>query len=181
MLVGVAGPYLGAIFGVRRALLFGITLFFTTSLIAPLSRNLGPFLTVQFLGGVGSGTFISLTISVIIRSVPMRLLVYGLAVYAMNSELSQNVAASPEGLLYRAPVLGLDRLAVLRAAAHDVPVHPVRRAARGREHPADEGSGLARPDRRVPWPQPALHGARPRQLLVIALPQILIVPRSAWC
>jgi DHA2 family multidrug resistance protein len=97
MLIGVASPYLGAVFGVRRVLLLGIALFFTTSLLGPLSPNLAAFLTMQFLGGVGSGTFIPLTISFIIRSLPARLVVYGLAVYAMNSELSQNVSASLEG------------------------------------------------------------------------------------
>jgi DHA2 family multidrug resistance protein len=97
MLVGVASPYLGAVFGVRRVLLLGILLFFTCSLLAPLSPNLSAFLVVQFLGGVGSGTFIPLTISFILRSLPARLVIYALAVYAMNSELSQNVAASLEG------------------------------------------------------------------------------------
>ncbi|MGO8917579.1 MAG: MFS transporter [Stellaceae bacterium] len=97
MLVGVASPYLGAVYGVRRVLLLGIVLFFMASLLGPLSPNLAAFLTMQFLGGVGSGTFIPLTISFIIRSLPARLVVYGLAVYAMNSELSQNVAASLEG------------------------------------------------------------------------------------
>jgi DHA2 family multidrug resistance protein len=97
MLVGVACPYLGAIFGVRRVLLHGINLFFVASLLGPLSPNLSAFLAAQFLAGVGSGTFIPLTISFIARSLPARLVVYGLAVYAMNSELSQNVAASLEG------------------------------------------------------------------------------------
>jgi DHA2 family multidrug resistance protein len=97
MLIGVACPYLGAIFGVRRILLFGIGLFFIASLLGPLSPNLDAFLAMQFLGGVGSGTFIPLTISFIARSLPARLTVYGIAVYAMNSELSQNVGASLEG------------------------------------------------------------------------------------
>jgi MFS transporter, DHA2 family, multidrug resistance protein len=97
MLVGVACPYLGAIFGVRRVLLLGIVLLFVASLLGPLSPNLSAFLAAQFLAGVGSGTFIPLTISFIVRSLPSRLVVYGLAVYAMNSELSQNVAASLEG------------------------------------------------------------------------------------
>jgi MFS transporter, DHA2 family, multidrug resistance protein len=97
MLVGVASPYLGVVFGVRRVLLLAMALFFTTSLLGPLSPNLPAFLAMQFLGGVGSGAFIPLTISFIIRSLPARLVVYGLAVYAMNSELSQNVAASLEG------------------------------------------------------------------------------------
>jgi MFS transporter, DHA2 family, multidrug resistance protein len=97
MLIGVASPYLGAVFGVRRVLLLGIVLFFSASLLGPLSPNLQAFLTIHFLAGVGSGTFIPLTISFILRNLPSRLIIYGLAIYAMNSELSQNVAASLEG------------------------------------------------------------------------------------
>ena len=97
MMVGVACPYLGAIFSVRRILLYGMALLFVASLLGPLSPNLTAFLTAQFLAGVGSGTFIPLTIGFIVRSLPQRLIVYGLAVYAMNSELSQNVSASLEG------------------------------------------------------------------------------------
>jgi DHA2 family multidrug resistance protein len=97
MLVGVFCPYLGAIFGVRRILLMGIGLFFIASLLGPLSPNLDAFLATQFLAGIGSGTFIPLTISFIARSLPTRLTIYGIAVYAMNSELSQNVGASLEG------------------------------------------------------------------------------------
>jgi DHA2 family multidrug resistance protein len=97
MVVGVACPYLGAIFGVRRILLLGIGLFFIASLLGPLSPNLDAFLAMQFLAGIGTGTFIPLTISFIARSLPTRLVIYGIAVYAMNSELSQNVGASLEG------------------------------------------------------------------------------------
>ena len=97
MMIGVCSTYLGAVFGARRVLLLGIVLFFTTSLLGPLSPNLPAFLLMQFLGGVGSGTFIPLTISFILRSLPAKLVVYGIAIYAMNSELSQNVAASLEG------------------------------------------------------------------------------------
>ena len=97
MLIGVACPYLGAVFSIRRVLLHGMALLFIASLLGPLSPNLYAFLTAQFLAGVGSGTFIPLTIGFIVRNLPQRLVVYGLAVYAMNSELSQNVSASLEG------------------------------------------------------------------------------------
>jgi DHA2 family multidrug resistance protein len=97
MLVGVSCPYLGAIFGARRVLLWGILVFFVASLLAPLSPNLDAYLAANFLAGVGSGTFIPLTISFVVRSLPTRLVIYGLAVYAMNSELSQNIGASLEG------------------------------------------------------------------------------------
>ena len=77
-----------------------MALLFVASLLGPLSPNLTAFLTAQFLAGVGTGTFIPLTIGFIVRNLPQRLVVYGLAVYAMNSELSQNVSASLEGWYY---------------------------------------------------------------------------------
>jgi DHA2 family multidrug resistance protein len=97
MVAGVASPYLGAIFGVRRVLLLGMALTFISALLGPLSPNLSAFLAMQAMGGIGSGTFIPLTISFVVRSLPARLVMYGVALYAMNSELSQNVAASLEG------------------------------------------------------------------------------------
>nr|WP_294551028.1 MFS transporter [uncultured Rhodopila sp.] len=97
MIAGVASPYAGAILGVRRVLLLGMALMFTSSLLAPLSPNLNAFLAMQVMGGIGSGTFIPLTISFVVRNLPARLVMYGIALYAMNSELSQNVAASLEG------------------------------------------------------------------------------------
>jgi MFS transporter, DHA2 family, multidrug resistance protein len=97
MLIGVCCPYLGAIFGARRVLLWGIAVFFVASLLGPLSPNLEAYLAANFLAGVGSGTFIPLTIGFVARSLPPRLVIYGLAVYAMNSELSQNIGASLEG------------------------------------------------------------------------------------
>jgi DHA2 family multidrug resistance protein len=97
MLMGVASPFLGAIFGARRVLLAGICLFFVASLLGPFSAGLHGYLAWLFLAGLGSGTFIPLTISFVIRTLPARLVVFGLATYAMNSELSQNVAASLEG------------------------------------------------------------------------------------
>jgi DHA2 family multidrug resistance protein len=54
-------------------------------------------MAMQVLGGIGSGTFIPLTISYIVRSLPANMVIYGISLYAMNSELSQNVAASLEG------------------------------------------------------------------------------------
>ena len=97
MIAGVASPYAGAILGVRRVLLLGMALTFISSLLGPLSPNLNAFLAMQVMGGIGSGTFIPLTISFVVRSLPPRLVMYGVALYAMNSELSQNVAASLEG------------------------------------------------------------------------------------
>ncbi|TWB60594.1 MFS transporter [Nitrospirillum viridazoti] len=97
MVVGVACPYLGIVFGARRVLFAGIGLFFMASLLAPLSPNLTAYLAMQFLSGLGAGTFIPLTIRFIVLNLPARLTLYGLAAYAMNSEFSQNIGAALEG------------------------------------------------------------------------------------
>nr|WP_281384649.1 MFS transporter [Nitrospirillum iridis] len=97
MVVGVACPYLGILFGARRVLFTGIGLFFLASLLAPLSPNLAAYLAMQFLSGLGAGTFIPLTIRFIVLNLPARLVVFGLAAYAMNSEFSQNIGAALEG------------------------------------------------------------------------------------
>jgi DHA2 family multidrug resistance protein len=97
LLSGISSPYLASTLGARRVLLAGVAIFSAASLLAPLSPNLAAYLTVQTLGGIGSGTFIPVTIIFILRHLPKRLVIYGLAIYAMNSEFSQNVAASLEG------------------------------------------------------------------------------------
>lgn len=94
---GISCPYLASVLGPRRMLLSGIAIFFTASLLAPFSPNLPAYLVAQVFGSLGAGTFIPLTIIFIIRHVPSHLKIYGFAIYAMNSEFSQNVAASLEG------------------------------------------------------------------------------------
>ena len=49
------------------------------------------------VSGLASGTFIPLTISFVALNLPARFVVYGVAAYAMNLELSLNIAASIEG------------------------------------------------------------------------------------
>lgn len=94
---GISCPYVATVLGSRRMLMGGISMFFTASLLAPLSPNIPAYLTAQFFAGLGSGTFIPLTIIFILRYLPKHLKIYGLAIYAMNSEFSQNIAASLEG------------------------------------------------------------------------------------
>ena len=75
----------------------GVLLFFLASLLGPLSPNLAAFLAMQFLAGIGSGTFIPLTISFIILNLPARLVIYGIAAYAMNAELSSHAYTPKHG------------------------------------------------------------------------------------
>lgn len=89
--IWAAGPY-----GQRRVLMWGVALFGVVELLLPFSQTLGQVLACQFLSGVGSGTFIPLTLPVVLRSTPPRLWAWGIAVYALNLELSLNISASLE-------------------------------------------------------------------------------------
>ena len=51
----------------------------------------------RLISGLASGTFIPLTIGFVVQNLPPRMVIYGVAAYAMNLELSLNIAASIEG------------------------------------------------------------------------------------
>jgi len=67
------------------------------SVIEPFSPNLHSLLGLQFAGGLASGFFVPLTLSFILRNTPPRAWAYGVAIYALNLEVSLNVSASLEG------------------------------------------------------------------------------------
>src|SRR5260370_17715974 len=67
------------------------------SVIEPFSPNLHTLLGLQFSGGLASGFFVPLTLSFILRNTPPKAWAYGVAIYALNLEVSLNVSASLEG------------------------------------------------------------------------------------
>ena len=97
MLVAPACAFLGASLGPRRVLLVSSATYGLAVLALPLTGTLSGVLACQVLAGLSSGTFIPLTIGFIVRNLPPQYLVYGIAVYAMNVELSLNFSASLEG------------------------------------------------------------------------------------
>ena len=97
MLITPVAIWAGTIYGPRRALMAAAFAFAGISAIIPLSPNLPSLLVLQFLGGLASGFFVPLTLSFILRAVQPKYWAYGIAVYAMNLELSLNISASLEG------------------------------------------------------------------------------------
>jgi DHA2 family multidrug resistance protein len=97
MLVGPASAWLGMVFGPRRLLMISSAVFMLSNLFLPFSPDLNFVLTFQLISGLASGTFTPLTIGFVAQNLPTRFVVYGVAAYAMNLELSLNVAASIEG------------------------------------------------------------------------------------
>jgi MFS transporter, DHA2 family, multidrug resistance protein len=97
MLVTIPAVWLGAAYGPRRVLIGASISFAVISLLAPFSSTLPELLTMQFLGGLASGFFIPLTLSFILLNMPPRYWAFGIAIYALNLELSLNISASLEG------------------------------------------------------------------------------------
>jgi len=97
MLVLPFAVWAGSIYGPRMVLIESALAFAIVSFLLPFSPNLPTFLTLQFIGGLASGCFIPLTLSFILRNMPPWMWAYGVATYALNLELSLNIAASLEG------------------------------------------------------------------------------------
>jgi DHA2 family multidrug resistance protein len=97
MMIGPASVWLGLAFGLRHVLMVSGVIFAISNLLLPYSPDLPTILAFQGLSGLASGTFIPLTIGFVTQNLPTRLVVYGVATYSMNLELSLNISASVEG------------------------------------------------------------------------------------
>jgi DHA2 family multidrug resistance protein len=97
MLMAPVAVWIGSIYGPRRVLMAAASAFAVISALAPVSTGLPMLLGLQFLGGLASGCFIPLTLSFILRTTPPKFWAYGVALYALNLELSLNISASLEG------------------------------------------------------------------------------------
>jgi DHA2 family multidrug resistance protein len=97
MLIAPIAVWMGSCYGPRRVLLVAALSFAAISLILPLSPNLSVLLIFEFVGGLASGCFVPLTLSFILRNTPPPYWAFGVAIYALNLELSLNISASLEG------------------------------------------------------------------------------------
>ena len=96
MLVTPLAVWAGGVYGPRRCLIWGATLFCVAETVLPFSSSVGHLIACQLAAGIGSGTFIPLTLPVVLRSTQPRYWAYGIAVYGLNLELSLNISASLE-------------------------------------------------------------------------------------
>jgi DHA2 family multidrug resistance protein len=97
MLIAPAAIWVGGVYGPRRVLIGAATSLAVISLIEPFATNLQTLLTMQFASGLASGFFVPLTLSFVLRNTPPKVWAYGVAIYALNLEVSLNVSASLEG------------------------------------------------------------------------------------
>ncbi len=97
MIMAPISVWIGGVYGPRRVLIAAALAFAAIEAMAPFSRNLTELLILQFAGGLASGTFVPLTLSFILMAMPPKYWAYGVAVYALNLDLSVNIAVALEG------------------------------------------------------------------------------------
>jgi MFS transporter, DHA2 family, multidrug resistance protein len=97
MFITLFAIWMGAAYGPRRVLIGAALAFAVISLLTPYSASLHVLLLMQFVGGLASGFFIPLTLSYILRNMPPKYWAFGIALYALNLELSLHISASLEG------------------------------------------------------------------------------------
>lgn len=97
MFMGPFSVYLGGLLGVRRVLLWTVPVFIVASSLMPFSPNLAVLLALQVIAGIGSGTFYPLTMTFVLRNLPLRYTIYGIGVYSMDILSATSIAVPLEG------------------------------------------------------------------------------------
>src|SRR5262249_34326844 len=97
MFIGRLTVYVGAIVGARRVLLFSSVVFAITSAGLPFVHSYSLLICVLVIAGLSSGPFYPLTLSFVLRNIPIRYLTLGIALYATSVEGALNFAPSLYG------------------------------------------------------------------------------------
>ena len=97
MLVCPVAIWMGHAYGARKVLIEAALAFAVIAFLEPFSVNLPMLLGLQFMGGLATGFFVPLTLTFVLRNMPPKYWAYGIALYALNLEVSLNVSASFEG------------------------------------------------------------------------------------
>ena len=93
MFIGVFAVFLGASYGIRRVLMISGAFFTLLSLLLPLAPNLEAMLVLSLFAGLASGSFYSLTLTFVARSLPPKLIIFGIAAYALDIIVTSNLVS----------------------------------------------------------------------------------------
>src|SRR6202522_1491809 len=96
MFIGPFSVYLGGLLGARRVLLACAALFTLISVALPLAPGLPAMLVLLVLAGLTAVTFYPLTLSFVLRNLPMQYVLLGIAMYAVDILFTTNFAVSLE-------------------------------------------------------------------------------------
>ena len=96
MFIGPFSVYLGGLLGPRRVLLACAWIFTVVSFLIPLCHSLPLVIGLLIIGGLSAGTFYPLTLSFVLRSLPIRFVLVGIAMYATDIVFTTDMAQAWE-------------------------------------------------------------------------------------
>lgn len=96
MFIGPFSVYLGGLLGARRVLLVCAWIFTAASLLIPFCHSLEVMIALLILAGLSAGTFYPLTLSFVLRSLPIRFVLLGIAMYATDIIFTTDTAQAWE-------------------------------------------------------------------------------------
>jgi DHA2 family multidrug resistance protein len=97
MFIGPIAVWAAFVIGVRRLLICGAVIFFSSQIALPFSPNFATLIFIQVVSGLSSGVFVPVAIGVIARTLPPKWMPFGIAAYSMSIEMALNVSATIEG------------------------------------------------------------------------------------
>lgn len=96
MFIGAFSVYLGGLLGPRRVLLACAWIFTAVTFLIPFCHALSLVLALLVIGGLTAGTFYPLTLSFVLRNLPMRFVLLGIAMYAADIVFTTDMAQAWE-------------------------------------------------------------------------------------
>src|ERR1700678_1414780 len=99
MFIGPFSVYLGGLLGPRRVLLICAWIFTAVSFLIPFCHLLRGVISLVIIACLSAGTFYPLTLSFVLRSLPMRFVLIGIAMYATDIVFTTDMAQAWESFL----------------------------------------------------------------------------------
>src|ERR1700679_3788234 len=96
MFIGPFSVYLGGLLGPRRVLLACAWIFTAVSFLIPFCHSLSLVIALLIIGGLSAGTFYPLTLSFVLRSLPIRFVFLGIAMYGTDIIFTTDMAQAWE-------------------------------------------------------------------------------------
>ncbi len=96
MFIGPFSVYLGGLLGPRRVLLSCAWIFTAVTFLIPFCHSLPPVIALLIVGGLTAGTFYPLTLTFVLRNLPIQFVLLGIAMYATDIVFTTDMAQAWE-------------------------------------------------------------------------------------
>jgi DHA2 family multidrug resistance protein len=96
MFIGPFSVYLGGLLGPRRVLLSCAWIFTAVTFLIPFCHSLPPVIALLIIGGLTAGTFYPLTLTFVLRNLPIQFVLLGIAMYATDIVFTTDMAQAWE-------------------------------------------------------------------------------------